>query len=154
AGLLCAQAIAGDAGLSDGRDVSARQLERIVRRKTRFADAIGGALALRTAQVAAIEPDVIVCRCEDVTRGELDAAVDRGGADVNQIKHFSRCGMGPCQGRICGEVAATLVAQRLGLDRPLVGLFTPRPPLRPVALADLVGEFSYDDIPIPAPAPL
>ncbi|MEM9221173.1 MAG: NAD(P)/FAD-dependent oxidoreductase [Pseudomonadota bacterium] len=151
-GKLCAHGIAQD--LRRPLRAAITPLRKAIRRQSHFADVIGRALALRDGQVEAIPSDVIVCRCEDVTRSELDAAVDRGGADVNQVKHFSRCGMGPCQGRVCGEVAATLIAQRLGLKRPLVGLFTPRPPLRPVTLDDLVGDFTYNDIPIPAPAPL
>ena len=110
-------------------------------------------MALRPAQVASIPPNAVVCRCEDVTRAEIDEAYDAGARDVNQLKHFTRCGMGPCQGRMCGDIAAELLAQRVG-SRPAVGHWTGRPPLRPVALDELIGAFSYDDIPIPEPAPL
>jgi hypothetical protein len=53
----------------------------------------------------------------------------------------------------CGDVAAEILAARVG-SRQAVGTWTGRPPLRPVPLADLLGEFDYADIPIPAPAPL
>jgi hypothetical protein len=46
------------------------------------------------------------------------------------------------------------MALRLRQPREAVGQWTGRPPLRPVSLGELVGEFSYDDIPIPKPAPL
>lgn len=117
----------------------------------------------RPAMTAAIPPNTVVCRCEDVTRGEIDAAIESGATDVNQLKHFTRCGMGPCQGRSCGDVAAELLALRMlrdgradGIDsaRRSVGQWTGRTPLRPVPLADLVGSFTYDDIPVPEPAPL
>lgn len=154
-GALAGYAIARDAGALAGdrfarRTRSLRWRERLL---GPFSDAVSQLMALRPAQVAAVEPGTIVCRCEDVTRREIDAAFDDGARDVNQLKHFTRCGMGPCQGRMCGDVAAELLALRVGA-RQAVGYWTARPPLRPVALADMSGPFTYDDIPIPEPAPL
>lgn len=123
-----------------------------------FADAVSAQIAPRAAAVAAIPAETVVCRCEDVTRTEIDAAIDRGAGDLQQVKHLTRAGMGPCQGRLCGETVAEMLGLRLargGVDgRPAAGYWTPRPPLRPAPLSALIGEFSYDDIPIPAPAPL
>ncbi|WP_420391678.1 NAD(P)/FAD-dependent oxidoreductase [Acuticoccus sp.] len=119
--------------------------------------------ALRPAMVAAVPHDAVVCRCEDVTRGAIDEAVGAGARDVNQLKHFTRCGMGPCQGRMCADVAAELLAVALAgrtdatavdAARVLVGQWTGRTPLRPVPLEDLVGDYTYADIPVPPPAPL
>ncbi len=115
---------------------------------------MAGLMAQRPAQVAAIAPDTVVCRCEDVTRGEIDAAIDAGADDINQLKHFTRCGMGPCQGRYCADAVQELMAQKLDRPREATGQWTGRPPLRPVPLGELIGDFSYDDIPIPEPAPL
>jgi bacterioferritin-associated ferredoxin len=106
-----------------------------------------------TALVRAIPPDCVVCPCETLTRRDVEAAVAAGARDVNQIKQFTRCGMGPCQGRICGEAVAELVALRVG-GRAAAGLFTARIPLRPVPMATLLGAFDYADIPVPAPAPI
>lgn len=118
-----------------------------------FAAAVARLMALRPAAIRGIAPTTVVCRCEDVTRGMIDAAFEDGAREVNQLKHFTRCGMGPCQGRSCGDVAAEILAARVG-SREAAGCWTGRPPLRPVPLADLLGEFDYADIPIPAPAPL
>jgi thioredoxin reductase/bacterioferritin-associated ferredoxin len=118
-----------------------------------FADAVADLMHLRPSHARLIPPETVVCRCEDMTRAEIDAAVEAGAADVNQLKHFTRCGMGPCQGRMCGDVVAELVGGRVG-GREAAGFWTGRPPLRPVPLADLVGTFTYADIPIPEPAPL
>ncbi|MFZ4533695.1 MAG: (2Fe-2S)-binding protein, partial [Alsobacter sp.] len=119
-----------------------------------FSGAMAAMMSLRPGQVAAITADTVVCRCEDVTRAEIEAAIDTGATDVNQLKHFTRCGMGPCQGRMCGDVAAELLAVKTGATRESVGQWTARPPLRPVPMADLMGRFDYADIPIPRPAPL
>ena len=129
----------------------------------RFGAAMTGLTATRSAVAAEIPAETIVCRCEDVTRAEIDAGYDAGAREINQLKHFTRCGMGPCQGRGCGEAAAELLALRLVADgvvpdvdagRRRVGQWTGRVPLRPVPLMALVGGFSYDDIPVSEPAPL
>jgi bacterioferritin-associated ferredoxin len=139
-------------------------LGRALRRRSVVGRAMSRLTALRPAQVAAIPQEAVVCRCEDVTRSAIDAAVTAGATDVNQLKHFTRCGMGPCQGRMCGDVAGELLAihraggvtDRAAVDaaRREVGTFTGRVPFRPVPLGDLVGRFDYDDIPVPPPAPL
>ncbi len=132
-------------------------------RARRFGAAMTRLTATKTAVAAEVPAETIVCRCEDVTRAEIDAACDAGARDVNQLKHFTRCGMGPCQGRSCGEAAAELLALRLvatgaapdiDAGRRRAGQWTGRVPLRPVPLSALVGEFSYADIPVPEPAPL
>jgi thioredoxin reductase len=132
---------------------SAGRLQERLRSVDRFSAAAASLMALRPAQVASIPPNAVICRCEDVTRAEIDEAYDIGAREANQLKYFTRCGMGPCQGRMCGDIAAELLAHRVG-SREAVGHWTGRPPLRPVALEDLIGEFSYDSIPIPEPAPL
>jgi len=88
-----------------------------------------------------------------VTRAAIDAALDEGALSMNQLKQFSRCGMGPCQGRLCGEAAAELLARRVG-GREVAGFATGRLPLRPVPMDALLGEFDYADIPVPAAAPI
>jgi thioredoxin reductase/bacterioferritin-associated ferredoxin len=113
----------------------------------------GGQTAVPAALLAAIPPDCVVCPCETVTRASIETAADAGARDLNQLKQFTRCGMGECQGRICGEAAAELLAPRRGGGRASVGCFTARLPLRPVPMQALLGDFDYADIPIPAPAP-
>lgn len=129
------------------------RVQRRLRNARRFGRAMAGLMALRPAQVAAVPGDTVVCRCEDVTRAEIECAIDNGAHDVNQVKAWTRCGMGPCQGRSCADVVGELVAQRVG-SREAAGYFTGRLPLRPVSLESLTGEFEYADIPIPAAAPL
>ena len=121
-------------------------------RARRFGGAMAGLMAIRPAQVAAIAEGTIVCRCEDVTRGEIERAIDDGAHEVNQVKAWTRCGMGPCQGRSCGDVIAEIVARRVG-GRQAAGFFTGRLPLRPVSLAAVTGDYVYADIPIPNAAP-
>lgn len=143
-----------DAGIGTGIEDQITQEARALRMAERFGRAMGAMMAPRPALYAGLGAETIVCRCEDIPRAEIEAAIDAGATEVNQIKQWTRCGMGPCQGRMCGEAAAEIVAARTGGDRASVGLWTGRAPLRPVALGDLAGRFDYSDIPIPKPAPL
>jgi len=149
AGLACVRALG--LAVSDARFAAT---QRAHARAARSGRAMGRLMALRAGHVDSIAPDTIVCRCEDVTRAEIDAACRDGARDVNQLKAWTRCGMGPCQGRSCGDVAAELLARRLALPREAVGAFSARTPLRPIRLGDLSGTFDYADIPIPKAAPL
>ncbi|WP_227368888.1 NAD(P)/FAD-dependent oxidoreductase [Halomonas sp. M20] len=81
--------------------------------------------------------DTLVCRCESVSRGELDLAIAQGGAGPNQLKAFTRCGMGPCQGRQCGESVTRLLAQRLDWTPEAVGYYHIRPPVHSITLGEL-----------------
>ncbi len=159
--------LAGAAAVADlaGRRGPGRTRSMILamRRRALAGRALSRLTALRPGQVAAIGDDTVVCRCEDVTAGAIRAAVRAGASEVNQLKHFTRCGMGPCQGRLCADVAAELVALAVaGTDDPLavdsarrrVGQWTGRVPLRPVPVASLVGTFDYADIPVPPPPAL
>lgn len=81
--------------------------------------------------------DVIICRCEDVTYGEIADAIDSGLTTTEEIKRVLRCGMGPCQGRTCSRLIARMIAERTGTrvaDVPYPGV---RPPTRPVEIGTL-----------------
>ena len=86
------------------------------------------------------EDDVIACRCEEVPVGTVRRAARLGAQGPNQVKAFTRCGMGPCQGRICGPVVAAIIADTLGKPIAEIGTWRPRAPFAPItlgALADL-----------------
>jgi NADPH-dependent 2,4-dienoyl-CoA reductase/sulfur reductase-like enzyme len=155
AGRLAALAALRDLELLDGRaHARARWRPWLEQwRAARTGAAMARMMALRPALVSAIPAETVVCRCEGVTRAEIEAALDDGAEDMNQLKQFTRCGMGPCQGRVCGEAAAELVAVRVG-GRERAGFATGRLPLRPVPMEALLGEFDYADIPVPKPAPI
>lgn len=155
-GVLAGLSVARDLGRLDGAafEHAALPVRRRLGKAARFGRAMGSLMALPRGQVETIAPDAVVCRCEDVTRAEIDAAVSEGARDMNQLKAWTRCGMGPCQGRTCGDVAAELAALRAGCDRERIGYFTGRAPLRPVSLEQLTGDYGYADIPIPKAAPL
>jgi hypothetical protein len=81
--------------------------------------------------------DVIACRCEEVSAGELRRMVALGCTGPSQTKAFSRCGMGPCQGRLCGLTVTEVIAHERGVSPAEVGHFRIRPPIKPITLAEL-----------------
>lgn len=83
--------------------------------------------------------ETTLCRCENVTVGDVRRAVSEGVRDVNEVKVLTRCGMGPCQGRMCGPALAEIVATESGLDVERVGLLKVRPPLKPIPLGEVAG---------------
>ena len=91
------------------------------------------------------EDDVIVCRCEEITAGQIRRAVRLGAQGPNQVKAFIRCGMGPCQGRICGPVASAVIARSRGVPIAEIGAFRPRAPYKPIALGTLAGIAARPD---------
>ncbi|EJF73873.1 FAD-dependent oxidoreductase [Pseudomonas sp. NPDC087814] len=82
---------------------------------------------------AAEAPDeLILCRCEEVSVGEVRAVVDEGHWEVNRVKAHCRVGMGRCQGRMCGLAAAEIVAQRSGREIENVGRLRGQAPIKPL----------------------
>ena len=81
--------------------------------------------------------DTVVCRCEEVTAGHVRDMARQGCQGPNQTKFFSRCGMGPCQGRLCGLTVTQILASELGKPVAEVGAYRIRSPLKPVPLASL-----------------
>lgn len=79
----------------------------------------------------------MVCRCEEVSAGEIRNIARLGCQGPNQAKVFSRCGMGPCQGRQCGGTVAALIAQVQQRDPSDVGYYRARPPLKPITLGQM-----------------
>jgi len=91
-----------------------------------------------TPELLVPDDDVtIVCRCEEVTVGALRAAVADGATDPNSAKLLTRCGMGPCQGRMCGSTVAALIARERGLPIQTIGTGRVRFPVRPLPLSAL-----------------
>jgi thioredoxin reductase/bacterioferritin-associated ferredoxin len=103
---------------------------------------------------AAIDGEAIVCRCELLSRATLDQAIANGAVTLNELKAVTRCGMGPCGGRLCEEAAAHLIAAGTGRSRADLRPATARPPIRPLPLGALGPELDYADLPLPEPAPL
>jgi len=126
AGVFCAGEATGigglDASVVEGRIAGfaatgqvdkARALFPQRARAHRFAAALDRAFAPRDELKALAAPDTIVCRCEDVPYSAI-----RQHASWRDAKLHTRCGMGPCQGRICGAATRFLCGWTQDSVRP------------------------------------
>jgi thioredoxin reductase len=97
-----------------GRPFQKRRMRRIQRRQKRgraFARALHRAHPVPPGWQEWLEPSTTLCRCEEVTVGDVaEACVLLGASDARTAKLFSRAGMGWCQGRVCGYAVAKLAA--------------------------------------------
>src|SRR2546430_15796039 len=85
------------------------------------------------------EDSVIACRCEEVTTGQIRHAVRLGAPGPNQLKAFTRCGMGACQGRICGPIVSAVIATERGMPIAEIGAHRPRAPYKPITGRAIAG---------------
>jgi NADPH-dependent 2,4-dienoyl-CoA reductase/sulfur reductase-like enzyme len=135
AALAALQALGAlDAG---ARDARAAPLRRNLARWSRgraFLDAL-----YRPAQsFRSAAPEAIACRCEEVSGAAVREAARMGATGPNQLKAFLRCGMGPCQGRMCGLTITETIAEERGVHPRDVGPQRLRSPAKPITL----GEFA------------
>jgi NAD(P)H-nitrite reductase large subunit len=88
------------------------------------------------------EPDdgLIICRCEEVTKGEIRKAVHEGMYTLTEIRRFLRTGMGLCQGQTCGNLVKRIVAKELGVSPLELEPAPSRAPMRPIEMKVLGNE--------------
>jgi len=76
----------------------------------------------------------IICRCADITQEDIQNLLDSGVTEIEEIKRFTRLGMGPCQGRTCMQLIQRIVAEHNNMHIKDVKLHTARPPVTGVKL--------------------
>jgi len=87
-----------------------------------------------TAPPRGADDDLVICRCEEITRGEIKAAIRNGMRSLNGIKRVTRAGMGLCQGQTCQRLISQILAQELGLSIAEIEPTTARGPVRPLKM--------------------
>ena len=87
-----------------------------------------------------MKDEVIICRCEDVTWGEIKQALEKGYSTLDEIKRITRVGMGRCQGTACRRIILGEIAKFYNKDIKDVAISTFRPPTKPVKLGTLAGD--------------
>lgn len=91
-------------------------------------------------------PDsTVICRCENVTLGEVRALIDEGYDNVDEIKRISRAGMGPCQGRTCRPLIMGEIRRKTGKEFDEIELGAFRPPTKPIQFEQLMGGEEDDN---------
>ncbi len=112
-------------------------------RERRFAQMMGDLFTPGPGLYALPDDSTLICRCEEVTLADIHAALAVGAESVNEVKGLTRCGMGNCQGRTCGDLLARIIATENNRNSDYAknieaaGQFTVRAPLHPLPLSIL-----------------
>lgn len=146
-GRLAALAIAAELGrLGEAeRDRRAKPLRRVLARERAFRPFLDRLYRPAHSVLVPADDAVIACRCEEVAVGRIRRAVRLGAQGPNQLKAFTRCGMGPCQGRICGPIVAAIIADAQRKPIAAVGTFRPRAPYKPITVGALAAAEAAAD---------
>ncbi len=84
--------------------------------------------------VEAPDDDLLVCRCEEVTKGEIRRAVHEGITTIEEMRRYLRSGMGLCQGQTCGNMVLRIMASELRVSPAEMTPATSRVPMRPIEM--------------------
>lgn len=90
--------------------------------------------------VPAPDDDLIICRCEEITKGELRKAVHEGMYTVTEMRRYLRAGMGLCQGQTCSQLVKGIIVKELGVSPAELEPATSRAPMRPITMEVLSNE--------------
>jgi thioredoxin reductase len=116
------------------------QLAPAVRREGRFSRFLWTRYRIREGLLDLADDDTLVCRCENITLGDIKQSLDRGGRDLYGVKLRTRMGMGSCQGRYCMMNTALLISQQTGCNVDQTGIHSVRPPLTPTRLKSIAAK--------------
>jgi NAD(P)H-nitrite reductase large subunit len=91
-----------------------------------------------------MDKDTIICRCNDITLGEIEKAIEEGARTLDGVKKRTRSGMGLCQGRTCNRLIVQIMSEK-GFPREKLLPFNSRPPVRAILIEALSKEGGLDE---------
>ncbi|MGH7126379.1 MAG: (2Fe-2S)-binding protein, partial [Stellaceae bacterium] len=138
-GTLAGLAAASELGypIGDALEAERARAQRELARHRRFQSALWRLYAAPHLGIELATPATVVCRCEEVNAGQIEAALSERCPSIGELKRTTRAGMGACQGRYCGPLLSSLMANRLGRTPEEDLRFAPRVPLKPIPVADI-----------------
>lgn len=89
---------------------------------------------------------ILICRCEEVTREEIEAAIDDGAESMNEVKRCTRAGMGLCQGRTCRKQVEKILAEKTGKELKDIIPSNYRQPVRPIKMEVMANSKKVGEI--------
>lgn len=84
--------------------------------------------------------DKIICRCEEVTEKEIKAVIAAGAETIDEVKKWTRAGMGLCQGNTCRRLVSEMIHKATGRIMSEITPATFRPPVRPIKIEYLIDK--------------
>jgi len=142
AGERAALALLADAGKTVDA-ARAASLEKRLAGVASFRQGLERAFPFPAGWASAAPDELVICRCEEITAGELRRCVaDTGAREMNRLKALTRVGMGRCQGRTCGVAAAEILAQACAAQPDAVGRLRGQSPIKPLPFSAMKREAS------------
>ncbi|MGC9795991.1 FAD-dependent oxidoreductase [Fervidobacterium riparium] len=94
------------------------------------------------------ESEEFVCRCEEITRKDIEQVIDMGVTDYEELRRLLRIGMGPCGGKTCRTLTLQILSQKTGMNISDIQLGAYRPPTMPIPFEAIAnaGNNSKDDL--------
>jgi len=135
-GRIAGRRAAAATGHGDGHDIFAFARRRAAAR--RFQRWLWTMHDIRPRPLTGLPDETVLCRCEEITLGDVRAGMADGPGHAGTLKRATRLGMGRCQGRYCGPVAARLVAEATATAVEDHSHFAPRVPVKPVAVGTIL----------------
>ena len=133
-GELAALALLQDRGIQIDGQRAARLREQL-QKTEQFRQSLEVAFPFPDDWAARAPDELVVCRCENITAGELrSTAAANANGDINRIKALCRVGMGRCQGRMCGVAATEILADALQVPVAQIGRIRGQAPIKPLPL--------------------
>ncbi|MBS1301488.1 2Fe-2S iron-sulfur cluster-binding protein [Loktanella sp. SALINAS62] len=134
-GVIAGTHAAAAAGFGDAYDL--HSVRRRLTGHRRFQSRLWPLYDIAPRQAADMPSDTIICRCEELTLDDIRTGLDDKPGHAGTLKRATRVGMGRCQGRYCGPVAARMVAETTGKPIENLSFFAPRVPIKPVAISSI-----------------
>jgi NADPH-dependent 2,4-dienoyl-CoA reductase/sulfur reductase-like enzyme len=131
AGELAALALLSDSGVAIDPARPKQLLEQLANIQ-RFRHGLENAFPFPTQWAADTADATLICRCEEVSAGDIRQVVAEGHWEINRVKAHCRVGMGRCQGRLCGAAACELVAHSSGRRIDEIGRLRAQAPIKPL----------------------
>ena len=140
-GVVAGLAAARSLGLAPatGQEQTVARARTQLRRQRRFQAGLWELFRAPRLLTELAGPETVICRCEDLTLADIQAGFDERAHSIGAVKRATRAGMGRCQGRYCGPVLAAVAAARQALPLDEAGHWAPRPPVKPIRIADVAG---------------
>lgn len=111
--------------------------QRELRAHKKFQESLWSLYKAPVSDLSLTDRDTVICRCESVTRGQIEDVLAVGVSAIGAVKRETRAGMGRCQGRYCANLLAQLSCQKEASLSEAELFFAPRPPFKPLSIADL-----------------
>jgi len=134
-GKLAAMSILEKLGKETGPDRYMQKLVRMQKQQLGYAAFLNQLCQVPLSAYEKIDDDVLICRCEEISMGEVRKQIAKGFMTAGSLKKATRCGMGRCQGRICQPVLFDILLALTGQTPDQTGSPSFRAPVKNVPLA-------------------